>query len=93
MSALNESIFENTGLTSIVIPANINTLNNTAFKNVSNLQTVTFSAASISFVGSSVFEGYITNINLTKISGTNFGTATFKGCTSLLSVTIAKIYL
>ena len=48
MSALNESIFENTGLTSIVIPANINTLNNTAFKNVSNLQTVTFSAASIS---------------------------------------------
>ena len=80
MSALNESIFENTGLTSIVIPANINTLNNTAFKNVSNLQTVTFSAASISFIGSSVFEGCtsLANIDLTKISGTNFGTATLK---------------
>lgn len=67
MTEIAESVFEGTGITSVVIPANIKTIGTSAFKNCASLQSVTFEAGVATYVtiGASAFEG--TNLGSVEI--------------------------
>ena len=89
-----------TSLTAIEIPASVTTIGTTAFKGCSKLATVTFEKGSQlktiggGYSGSSYYGAFSDCTALTTIeipaSVTTIGTAAFKGCSSLTTVTFEK---
>ena len=80
-----------TGLTSITIPKTVGEIGSSAFKNLTNLTTVTFATdCAITKIGDSAFEGCtgLTGIPIPN-SVKKIGASAFKGCTSFaIAITI-----
>jgi len=87
--SIGKSAFENTGLTSIVIPEAITVINESTFAGCSSLTNITLSSATTS-IGKSAFA----NSGLTSIvipeGVTTINESTFYGCASLASVTLSS---
>ena len=99
LATIGEEMFYNSKLKTVVIPANVTTIGGSAFKNCSSLATVTFEKESQlktiggGYSGSSYYGAFsdcpITSIEI-PASVTTIGTAAFKGCSSLTTVTFEK---
>ncbi|MDE5593603.1 MAG: leucine-rich repeat protein, partial [Clostridiales bacterium] len=94
-TSIPATMFENSGITHITIPATVTGIWRYAFRNCANLETVTFAKngegnTAITTINDSAFE----NSGLTGISipatVTTFGTRAFKDCAALTSVTFEK---
>ena len=100
LATIGEEMFYNSKLKTVVIPANVTTIGGSAFKNCSSLATVTFEKESQlktiggGYSGSSYYGAFSDCTALTTIeipaSVTTIGTAAFKGCSSLTTVTFEK---
>jgi len=82
--------FYNTGITSVVIPSTVKTINSSAFYNCASLTTVTFANNSqLKSINGYAFYGCtrLTGITI-PASVTSIGYQTFSGCTNLTSIAI-----
>lgn len=103
LTTVEESMFEGSGVTSVVIPKGVTTIGKNAFKNCVNLQTVTFEkgGTKILTIGQSAFQGCtsLLAVEIPDRCRTNSGVSNpvypigdyaFQGCTSLASVTFEE---
>lgn len=86
-TAVNSGLFTETGLTTIVIPGSVLTIENDAFRNITTLVTVTINHG-VTTIGANAFE----NTSLVSIvipgSVVTIGNAAFRGVTTLTNVTL-----
>ncbi len=103
LTTVEESMFEGSGVTSVVIPNSVTTISKNAFKNCANLQTVTFEkgGTKILTIGESAFQGCASLLAVEipdrcRANGSvsnpvyPIGDYAFQGCTSLASVTFEE---
>ena len=91
LTTIEEYMFYNSRLESIVIQTGVRTIKYAAFKGCTNLTSVTFEKGSqLKSISSSTF--YSTSLNSIKIPASveTIGAAVFKGCANLTSVTFEK---
>lgn len=85
------AFFMNYGITSITLPESVESIGDYAFFHCTMLRDVNFQGDTLSFIGTSAFEGcqYISEITLPD-SISEIGERAFLGCTSLKNVTTGK---
>lgn len=85
------AFFMNYGITSITLPESVESIGDYAFFHCTMLRDVTFQSDTLSFIGTSAFEGckYISEITLPD-SISEIEERAFLGCTSLKNVTTGK---
>ena len=88
LTELSDTAFINSGLTSIKIPAGVESITDSCFAGNASLETVTFSKG-LKTLGENVFKGCTSIKTIILPDGLeSLGGSTFEGCTSLESVTI-----
>lgn len=88
IKGVGASVFQNKGFISVTLPSTLKTISMNAFYGCTSLQTINLSDTSITTIASFAFYGCT---SLTTVSFpdtlTSIGTAAFKNCTSLTSMT------
>ncbi len=94
VTSLDLSTFEGTSIgaeiqsfkyvTSVTLPATLTTINDGAFENFTNLETIDLS--NVTTIGSHAFNGCTSLEEITFVEGQTYGEAAFAGCTSLSEV-------
>ncbi len=86
---MGDNIFENSGIKSVRLPANLEAISNSAFKGCVNLESFEIPATVIS-IGDSAFAGCTSITAITVPSGTEIvGNDAFEGCTNLATVSLS----
>ena len=89
---IGDYAFQNTNITSIIIPASVTTLGVAAFKDASSLASVTFAANSgLLYILLDAFRGTGLTSIVIPASVTDIGVTAFDSCSGLASVTFADI--